>query len=193
MKQIHIVLFATLLLASCNSGQKQAQTSEPEFDKQQEEQTIKALVDEIYKEVNLRWANDSGVIDYANSLEELYTTKEWQELYNQLRSIESENLKSGNDENVYFAEGGNVWTMGSFNIPFTTELKSVEFSNDSTADVYFILKPAESDNILIKWEMLKVDGKWLIHNFLQGDENYTEYVYDYKVHMKEFIENNTGV
>ncbi len=114
-------------------------------------------------------------------------------MYNQLRSIESENLKSGNDENVYFAEGGNVWTMGSFNIPFTTELKSVEFSNDSTADVYFILKPAESDNILIKWEMLKVDGKWLIHNFLQGDENYTEYVYDYKVHMKEFIENNTGV
>lgn len=193
MKQIYIVLFATLLLASCNSGQKQAQTSEPEFDKQQEEQTIKALVDEIYKEVNLRWANDSGVIDYANSLEVLYTTKEWQELYNQLRSIESENLKSGNDENVYFAEGGNVWTMGSFNIPFTTELKSVEFSNDSTADVYFILKPAESDNILIKWEMLKVDGKWLIHNFLQGDENYTEYVYDYKVHMKEFIENNTGV
>ncbi len=193
MKQIYIVLFATLLLASCNSGQKQAQTSEPEFDKQQEEQTIKALVDEIYKEVNLCWANDSGVIDYANSLEELYTTKEWQEVYNQLRSIESENLKSGNDENVYFAEGGNVWTMGSFNIPFTTELKSVEFSNDSTADVYFILKPAESDNILIKWEMLKVDGKWLIHNFLQGDENYTEYVYDYKVHMKEFIENNTGV
>ena len=94
MKKIYIVLFATLLLASCNSGQKQAQTSEPEFDKQQEEQTIKALVDEIYKEVNLRWANDSGVIDYANSLEELYTTKEWQELYNQLRSIESENLKS---------------------------------------------------------------------------------------------------
>ena len=193
MKQIYIVLFATLLLASCNSGQKQAQTSEPEFDKQQEEQTIKALVDEIYKEVNLRWANDSEGNDYANSLEELYTTKEWQELYNQLRSIESENLKSGNDENVYFAEGGNVWTMGSFNIPFTTEFKSVEFSNDSTADVYFILKPAESDNILIKWEMLKVDGKWLIHNFLQGDENYTEYVYDYKVHMKEFIENNTGV
>lgn len=193
MKQIYIVLFATLLLASCNSGQKQAQTSEPEFDKQQEEQTIKALVDEIYKEVNLRWANDSEGNDYANSLEVLYTTKEWQELYNQLRSIESENLKSGNDENVYFAEGGNVWTMGSFNIPFTTELKSVEFSNDSTAGVYFILKPAESDNILIKWEMLKVDGKWLIHNFLQGDENYTEYVYDYKVHMKEFIENNTGV
>ena len=190
MKYTYTLLIAAFVFVSCNSGQQKVQTTDAEFDKQKEELTIRQLVSDIYKEVNIRWDQSNEGTEFDETMEEKYTTDEWQELYLDLRAIEGEKVAIGNDEGVYFSEGGNVWTMGSFDLPFTTEVVRVEFANDSTADVYFWLKPAESENLPILWEMKKVGDKWLIQNFIEGDEAY-EYEYNYMEHMKDYIKRNS--
>ena len=201
MKYTYILpVVATLLISCNNSGQKQAQAPKEEFDKQKEEQAIRQMVDDVYKEVNIRWDESNEGTEFEETMEEKYTTEDWQKLYLDLRAIEAEKVAVGNDEGTYFSEGGNVWTMGSFDQPFTTEIVRVEFADSKTADVYFWLIPAgnlhltESDaqgpqRLPILWQMRKVDDKWLIQNFIEGDEDY-DYEYDYTEHMKDYIKRN---
>ena len=178
-----------LLLVGCNSRQQQAHEVTSDFDKAKEEQVIRQLVDDVYKEVNVRWDKSSEGTGLEGSMEDNYTTEDWQNLYLDLRGIEAEKEAVGDTDGKFFSEDGNVWTMGSVDLPFTTDVVRVEFSDNQTADVYFYLKPAESDPIPILWEMKKVGDKWLIQNFIEGDEAY-EYEYDYTEHIKDYIQRN---
>jgi hypothetical protein len=184
-----LCLLFGLLLVGCNSRQQQAHEVTSDFDKAKEEQVIRQLVDDVYKEVNVRWDKSSEGTGFEGSMEDNYTTEDWQNLYLDLRGIEAEKEAVGDTDGKFFSEDGNVWTMGSVDLPFTTDVVRVEFSDNQTADVYFYLKPAESDPIPILWEMKKVGDKWLIHNFIEGDEAY-EYEYDYTEHIKDYIQRN---
>lgn len=201
MKPIYGLLLVTLMLVGCNSGQKK--TAEEEFDKQKEEQVIRQMVSDVYKEVNIRWdaANDST--GFEGTMEGNYTTEEWQNMYLKLKSIEAEKIAAGDPDGTYFSKDGNVWTMGSTDLPFTTDVVRVEFADSKTADVYFWLNPAGSENptesddqtapkrLPILWEMKKVGDRWLIQDFIQGDETY-DYEYDYMEHIKDYIKRNTN-
>jgi len=190
MKPIYI-LVAAALFVSCNSGQKQtSEQADAEFDKQKEEQVIRQLVDDVYKEVNVRWDKSSDGTEFEGTMEDKYTTEEWQKVYLDLRAIEAKKVAAGNPDGTYFSENGNVWTMGSLDLPFTTEVVRVEFADAQTADVYFWLKPAEDKSLPILWKMKKVGDSWLIQNFIEGDENYSEYDYNYMEHMKAYINEN---
>ena len=184
-----LCLLFGLLLVGCNSRQQQAHEVTSDFDKAKEEQVIRQLVDDVYKEVNVRWDKSSEGTGLEGSMEDNYTTEDWQNLYLDLRGIEAEKEAVGDTDGKFFSEDGNVWTMGSVDLPFTTDVVRVEFSDNQTADVYFYLKPAESDPIPILWEMKKVGDKWLIQNFIEGDEAY-EYEYDYTEHIKDYIQRN---
>jgi len=184
-----LCLLFGLLLVGCNSRQQQAHEVTSDFDKAKEEQVIRQLVDDVYKEVNVRWDKSSEGTGFEGSMEDNYTTEDWQNLYLDLRGIEAEKEAVGDTDGKFFSEDGNVWTMGSVDLPFTTDVVRVEFSDNQTADVYFYLKPAESDPIPILWEMKKVGDKWLIQNFIEGDEAY-EYEYDYTEHIKDYIQRN---
>ena len=184
-----LCLLLGLLLVGCNSRQQQAHEVTSDFDKAKEEQVIRQLVDDVYKEVNVRWDKSSEGTGFEGSMEDNYTTEDWQNLYLDLRGIEAEKEAVGDTDGKFFSEDGNVWTMGSVDLPFTTDVVRVEFSDNQTADVYFYLKPAESDPIPILWEMKKVGDKWLIQNFVEGDEAY-EYEYDYTEHIKDYIQRN---
>ena len=197
-----LCLLFGLLLVGCNSRQQQAHEVTSDFDKAKEEQAIRQMVDDVYKEVNIRWDKSSDRTELEGTLEDNYTTEEWQKLFLDLCAIEAEKVAAGNPDGRYFSEDGNVWTMGSTACPFTTEVVRVEFASDKAADVYFWLKPAESENqtesdtlevnkgIPILWEMRKVGDRWLIQNFIQGDVNYNEYEYNYMEHIKDYIKRN---
>ena len=126
----------------------------------------------------------------------------WQKLYSELRAIEAEKVAAGNPDGTYFSEDGNVWTMSSTDVPFTTEIVKVVFADSATADVYFWLKPAGSEHqaeadslednmgIPILWELKKNGDRWLIQNFIEGDEDYYEYEYNYMEHIKDYIKRN---
>ena len=92
MKYTYTLLIAAFVFVSCNSGQQKVQTTDAEFDKQKEELTIRQLVSDIYKEVNIRWDKSSEGTEFDETMEEKYTTDEWQELYLDLRAIEGENI-----------------------------------------------------------------------------------------------------
>ena len=195
-----LCLLFGLLLVGCNSRQQTSPDPSQggELDSlplgeikegSKEEQVIRQLVDDVYKEVNVRWDKSSEGTGFEGSMEDNYTTEDWQNLYLDLRGIEAEKEAVGDTDGKFFSEDGNVWTMGSVDLPFTTDVVRVEFSENQTADVYFYLKPAESDPIPILWEMKKVGDKWLIQNFIEGDEAY-EYEYDYTEHIKDYIQRN---
>ena len=202
MKKQLLLLMSVLLLVGCNSRQQQSNEVASDFDPQKEEQAIRQMVDDVYKEVNVRWDKSSEGTELEGTMEDKYTTEEWQKLYLDLCAIEAEKVAAGNPDGRYFSEDGNVWTMGSTACPFTTEVVRVEFASDKAADVYFWLKPAESENqtesdtlevnkgIPILWEMRKVGDRWLIQNFIQGDVNYNEYEYNYMEHIKDYIKRN---
>ena len=184
-----LCLLFGLLLVGCQSRQQQSHEVVSDFDSQQEEAALRTMLDEVYQEVNLRWDNDSEVNCYANSMEELYTTKEYQQMYDTLHAIEVQKFEQGQADEAFFAVGGNVWTMGSHNLPFSTKVVRVEFPNDSTADLYFFLKPAEGDSIPILWQLKKISDQWLIRNFIVGG-GYYEYNYDYMSSMRDYIKRN---
>lgn len=190
MKYSYLLLVAAALFISCNSGQKQAQAPETEFNEMAEEIALRDMVKEVYDQVNARY-NDSyePADDNEPTLEQLYTTEDYQAMYDSLHEIEQQMIQAGRPNDTFFAEGGNVWLMGSQDFPFTTQVARVEFDGSSKADVYFWLEPAESANIPILWQMKKVDGKWLIQNFIVGDENYGDY--DYTENMKDYIKRNS--
>ena len=202
MRKSYLLLMSVLLLVGCKSRQQQSNEVASDFDPQKEEQAIRQMVDDVYKEVNARWDKSSDRTELEGTLEDNYTTEEWQKLFLDLCAIEAEKVAAGNPDGRYFSEDGNVWTMGSTACPFTTEVVRVEFAGDKAADVYFWLKPAESENqtesdtlevnkgIPILWEMRKVGDRWLIQNFIQGDVNYNEYEYNYMEHIKDYINRN---
>ena len=202
MKKQLLLLMSVLLLVGCNSRQQQSHEVASEFDKEKEEQAIRQVVDDVYKEVNARWDKASNGTELEGTMEDKYTTEEWQKLFLDLCAIEAEKVAAGNPDGRYFSEDGNVWTMGSTACPFTTEVVRVEFADEQTADVYFWLKPAESESqveadtleankgIPILWEMKKSGDRWLIQNFIEGDENYYEYEYNYAEHIKDYITRN---
>ena len=92
MKYTYTLLIAAFVFVSCNSGQQKVQTTDTEFDKQKEELTIRQLVSDVYKEVNTRWDKSNEGTEFDETMEEKYTTDEWQELYLDLRAIEGENI-----------------------------------------------------------------------------------------------------
>ena len=192
MKPIYSLLLAALMLVGCHSGQKQTteQTPAASIDKQKEELVIRQLVNDVYKDINARWDKSSDSTVFVGTLEENYTTKEWQQMYLELRAIETAKVAAGKPNDMYFSENGNVWTMGSTDLPFTAEIVRVEFANATTADVYFWLNPTGGEKIPILWKLKKADDRWWIQNFLEGDEAY-DYEYDYMEHMKDYIRRNS--
>lgn len=189
MRNSYLFLMSVLLLVGCQSRQQQSHEVVSDFDSRQEEAAVRTMLDEVYQEVNLRWNTDSELNSYANSMEELYTTKEYQQMYDTLHAIEVQKFEQGKADEAFFAVGGNVWTMGSHNLPFSTKVVRVEFPNDSTADLYFFLKPAESDSIPILWQLKKISDQWRIRNFIVGG-GYYDYDYDYMSSMRDYIKRN---
>ena len=201
MKKI-LLFISVLLLVGCKSRQQQSHEVASEFDKEKEEQAIRQLVEDVYKEVNVRWDKSGDATELEGTMEDNYTTEEWQKLYSELRAIEAEKVAAGNPDGTYFSEDGNVWTMSSTDVPFTTEIVKVVFADSETADVYFWLKPAGSEHqaeadslednmgIPILWELKKNGDRWLIQNFIEGDEDYYEYEYNYMEHIKDYIKRN---
>ena len=189
MRNSYLFLMSVLLLVGCQSRQQQSHEVVSDFDSRQEEAAVRTMLDEVYQEVNLRWNTDSELNSYANSMEELYTTKEYQQMYDTLHAIEVQKFEQGKADEAFFAVGGNVWTMGAHNLPFSTKVVRVEFPNDSTADLYFFLKPAESDSIPILWQLKKISDQWRIRNFIVGG-GYYDYDYDYMSSMRDYIKRN---
>ena len=184
-----LCLLFGLLLVGCQSRQQQVHEVASDFDKAKEEQSIRQLVDDVYKDVNI---HRNGIVEPAADdlyLEGRYTTKAYQAMYDSLHKIEVEKYALGKPNDAFFAAGGSVWTMGSLSLPFTTEVVKVVVSDSQTAEVYFNLKPNEGDEIHVIWEMKREEDQWRIQDFIQADENFGDYYYSEQI--KDYIQRNT--
>ena len=148
---------------------------------------VRAFVESVYDEVNRRWANDYVSQPSDSSLEQMFTTRKWQKLYAEVRSIESQYTQS--DEKHFFVEGGNTWTMGSFDAPFQVKDLVVNAIDKRNAYASFQLLPAESEGSDILWELEVEDGVWRINNFIDDtpdpDSGETDR-FDYTEHMQAY-------
>lgn len=152
------------------------------------EASIKERVAEIYKEVNRRWDPDYMSKQSERTLEELYTTKNWQEVFNHVRAIER--TMTGSDENHFFVEGGNIWTMGSYDAPFKVSGLAITLQDENAACASFSLCPAESEGVDVVWEMVVEDGEWRINNVIDDTADFDtgeSEPFDYMEHMQAYI------
>ena len=208
MKKLFIAATAIIMIASCNGAfQKQGPCEPSETtgtmmldgpgsvmpdkvgDETRERITkeVTEMVKTIYEEVNHQWRPDYVAGTDDATLEEVYCTEGWQRLYDKVMEVQSRQLeKDGNDENAFFAEGANCWTMGSYDAPFTPNDIEVTALAEDSAFVSFYLMPAESEGCKIGWAMIKDDGQWAIDNFFLIIED--EGADDHRQLMKAYIE-----
>lgn len=185
MKKILLLLMSVLLLVGCKSRQQQSHEVASEFDQQKEETALREMVGEVYGMVNERYNGNYDPTDYeGQTLELLYTTKDYQLVYDSLYEIEQRMYDEGHPNDAFFAEGGNVWVMGTHSLPFTTEVVKVVFDDEQHAQVWFILKPVEGEEIDVIWLMEKADDRWRIQDFIEA---YEDYEFSYLDHMRDYI------
>lgn len=159
-------------------------------------ESVENRVNEIIAEVNRRSDPDYISKKSERTLEALFTTEEWQTAYNNVLNIQRRLAdKNGSDEGHLFQEGGNVWTMGSFDAPFTANIQDIQIPGDGTAEVKFYLSPAESEGSTVIWKMALLDGEWRIYDFIDTGEYVTDedepaQPVDYLEVMNEYINNN---
>lgn len=152
---------------------------------------VEARVAEVYEEVNRRWDPEYMSKQSDRPLEEMFTTRRWQKVYKDVRDIERQYADS--DERHFFIEGGNTWTMGSFDAPFQVSDLVVNPTGKFTAEARFWICPAESEGAEVVWEMEIEDGEWRIDNFIDDtpdhDSSESER-FDYLEHMEAYVNAN---
>lgn len=209
MKQL-LILSSLLLLIACGNRTRKGSDIDtfmldgpgsvyiPE-DEMLDEATVSAIktmvaarVEEVYEEVNRRWDPDYLSKQSDRTLEDMFTTRRWRKVYNDVRDLERTFTDS--DERHFFVEGGNTWTMGSFDAPFKVSDLVVNPTSKCTAEARFWICPAESEGSEVVWVMEIEDGEWRIDNFIDDtpdhDSGESER-FDYLEHMEAYIEANS--
>lgn len=187
MKKAYIIgaAWACLTLAACGNQTKGGEATAGDS-VQATADTVadsnKAILDQvnrIYAEVNRRYAPNYQYKEGEKSLEEMFCTEEWQEVYDKVMDIDSEGEGEG-----FFVNGFDVWTMGSSDAPFQLADLKVKSVKGDQAEVTFDIRPAESEGGSVYLMLKKEKGQWRVQDFIQVEEDYE---YDMLKHMKEHI------
>lgn len=139
----------------------------------------------------------NAVYDYWNELrehydenkptmEERFGTKEWQQVYKEVRAIDLECECGGFFD---FGDEGplDAWTYDCYEGTVSANDIKVELLTDSTADVRFLVKDAATiKGVPLRWQMRFEDGQWRVANIIfVNDDNY-----DILMGMRAYIDYN---
>ena len=193
MKKILFMFFAVVAITSCrNTGV--TRQSEDGLAKEQENEVSDTLntVEAIEKQVNAiyaYWNEQREHYDENNpSIDELFGSKEWQQVRNEVAAIDRECECGGFFD---FGDEGPLdpWTYDCYEGAVSADSIQVKMLPDSTAEVRFLVKDAVTiKGIPIRWIMQMEDGQWRVANiFFEKEDNF-----DILMNMRAYIDSEAN-
>ena len=189
MKKILFMFFAVVAITSCrNTGV--TRQSEDSLAQEQENEVSDTLntVEAIEKQVNAiyaYWNEQREHYDENNpSIDELFGSKEWQQVRNEVAAIDRECECGGFFD---FGDEGPLdpWTYDCYEGAVSADSIQVKMLPDSTAEVRFLVKDAVTiKGVPIRWLMQVEDGQWRVANiFFEKEDNF-----DILMNMRAYID-----
>ena len=193
MKKILFMFFVVVAITSCrNTGV--TRQSEDSLAQEQENEVSDTLntVEAIEKQVNAvytYWNEQREHYDENNpSIDELFGSKEWQQVRNEVAAIDRECECGGFFD---FGDEGPLdpWTYDCYEGAVSADSIQVKMLPDSTAEVRFLVKDAVTiKGIPIRWIMQMEDGQWRVANiFFEKEDNF-----DILMNMRAYIDSEAN-
>ena len=193
MKKILFMFFAVVAITSCrNTGV--TRQSEDSLAQEQENEVSDTLntVEAIEQQVNAvyaYWNEQREHYDENNpSIDELFGSKEWQQVRNEVAAIDRECECGGFFD---FGDEGPLdpWTYDCYEGAVSADSIQVKMLPDSTAEVRFLVKDAVTiKGIPIRWIMQMEDGQWRVANiFFEKEDNF-----DILMNMRAYIDSEAN-
>ena len=203
MKMIIMMMFALVAITSCGNKTKvstnrlNSAASDAESTVVNEVPDTLNTVEAVVKQVDAVYAYWNELRQHYDenkpSIDELFGSKEWQRVSNEVAAIDRECECGGFFD---FGDEGPLdpWTYDCYEGMVSADSIQIKMHPNGTADVRFLVKDAVTiKGIPIRWLMQVEDGQWKVANiFFEKDDNF-----DILMNMRAYADhekhNNTNL
>ena len=184
MKKIIMMMFAVVAITSCGNRPNSA-ASDAESTVVNEVPDTLNTVEAVVKQVDAVYAYWNELRQHYDenkpSIDELFGSKEWQRVSNEVAAIDRECECGGGDEGPL-----DPWTYDCYEGTVSADSIQVKMQPDGTAEVRFLVKDAVTiKGVPMRWLMQVEDGQWKVANiFFEKDDNL-----DILMNMRAYVDN----
>ena len=197
MKKIVMMMFAVVAITSCGNKTKvstnrlNSAASDAESNVVNEVPDTLNTVEAVVKQVDAVYAYWNELRQHYDenkpSIDELFGSKEWQRVSNEVAAIDRECECGGFFD---FGDEGPLdpWTYDCYEGTVSADSIQVKMQPDGTAEVRFLVKDAVTiKGVPMRWLMQVEDGQWKVANiFFEKDDNL-----DILMNMRAYVDNAT--
>ena len=195
MKMIIMMMFALVAITSCGNKTKvstnrlNSAASDAESTVVNEVPDTLNTVEAVVKQVDAVYAYWNELRQHYDenkpSIDELFGSKEWQWVSNEVAAIDRECECGGFFD---FGDEGPLdpWTYDCYEGTVSADSIQVKMQPDGTAEVRFLVKDAVTiKGVPMRWLMQVEDGQWKVANiFFEKDDNL-----DILMNMRAYVDN----
>lgn len=195
MKKIIMMMFALVAITSCGNKTKvstnrlNSAASDAESTVVNEVPDTLNTVEAVVKQVDAVYAYWNELRQHYDenkpSIDELFGSKEWQRVSNEVAAIDRECECGGFFD---FGDEGPLdpWTYDCYEGTVSADSIQVKMQPDGTAEVRFLVKDAVTiKGVPMRWLMQVEDGQWKVANiFFEKDDNL-----DILMNMRAYVDN----
>ena len=195
MKMIIMMMFALVAITSCGNKTKvstnrlNSAASDAESNVVNEVPDTLNTVEAVVKQVDAVYAYWNELRQHYDenkpSIDELFGSKEWQRVSNEVAAIDRECECGGFFD---FGDEGPLdpWTYDCYEGTVSADSIQVKMQPDGTAEVRFLVKDAVTiKGVPMRWLMQVEDGQWKVANiFFEKDDNL-----DILMNMRAYVDN----
>ena len=195
MKKIVMMMFAVVAITSCGNKTKvstnrlNSAASDAECNVVNEVPDTLNTVEAVVKQVDAVYAYWNELRQHYDenkpSIDELFGSKEWQRVSNEVAAIDRECECGGFFD---FGDEGPLdpWTYDCYEGTVSADSIQVKMQSDGTAEVRFLVKDAVTiKGVPMRWLMQVEDGQWKVANiFFEKDDNL-----DILMNMRAYVDN----
>ena len=195
MKKIVMMMFAVVAITSCGNKTKvstnrlNSAASDAESTVVNEVPDTLNTVEAVVKQVDAVYAYWNELRQHYDenkpSIDELFGSKEWQRVSNEVAAIDRECECGGFFD---FGDEGPLdpWTYDCYEGTVSADSIQVKMQSDGTAEVRFLVKDAVTiKGVPMRWLMQVEDGQWKVANiFFEKDDNL-----DILMNMRAYVDN----
>lgn len=195
MKKIIMMMFAVVAITSCGNKMKvstnrlNSAASDAESTVVNEVPDTLNTVEAVVKQVDAVYAYWNELRQHYDenkpSIDELFGSKEWQRLSNEVAAIDRECECGGFFD---FGDEGPLdpWTYDCYEGTVSADSIQVKMQSDGMAEVRFLVKDAVTiKGVPMRWLMQVEDGQWKVANiFFEKDDNL-----DILMNMRAYVDN----
>ena len=195
MKKIVMMMFAVVAITSCGNKTKvstnrlNSAASDAESTVVNEVPDTLNTVEAVVKQVDAVYAYWNELRQHYDenkpSIDELFGSKEWQRVSNEVAAIDRECECGGFFD---FGDEGPLdpWTYDCYEGTVSADSIQVKMQPDGMAEVRFLVKDAVTiKGVPMRWLMQVEDGQWKVANiFFEKDDNL-----DILMNMRAYVDN----